>query len=366
MATTPLTSKTFEMTERSAITDRTIPSLDGLRAISIVLVLFGHLGGTEGFLVARHASALYIAQIGVRSFFVISGFLITSILLVEVEKSGRVALGSFYLRRICRLTPAFYVYLATVSIMNGLAHIGVPWRDIAMSGTYLINYVGDRSWWIAHAWSLGVEEQFYLTWPICLRFAGPRRVPIIAAVVIVAAPLLRTVSPPSIRAYALFTAGDAIAMGCLLACLRQQLRKSKAFVVLTRVPQLLILCALTGCATIPAYLMFRFDRQGAIFALASSAVNLSIAMCILLLVEQPHTVAGVVFNCPAARLIGRASYSLYLWQQFFLNSDYRVFVTRFPVNVICACAVAVVSYRFIEKPGIRFGLRFKRVRAYEL
>src|SRR5690242_4601723 len=92
-----------------------IPSLDGLRAVSILFVLIGHMENTRNF--PLHVSAVLgdIANLGVRVFFVISGFLITTLLLKEFDRTGRISLSNFYLRRTLRIFPAFYAYALCVT-----------------------------------------------------------------------------------------------------------------------------------------------------------------------------------------------------------------------------------------------------------
>src|SRR5690242_7033616 len=141
-----------------------IPSLDGLRAVSIMLVLLGHLAGTENSPADLKFLTNY-ANFGVRVFFVISGFLITGLLLKEHAYSGRIDLRQFYVRRFYRIVPAAYAFLIVMVIS---AHHSLRPRDIALGFLYLTNYVYPRPWVLGHLWSLAVEEQFYLLWPLLL------------------------------------------------------------------------------------------------------------------------------------------------------------------------------------------------------
>src|SRR6185503_4239118 len=146
-----------------------IASLDGLRGISILMVLFGHLTGTRNFLPREFGRITGdLGNLGVRVFFIISGYLITSLLFHEIEKRGRVDLKGFYIRRVFRIFPAFYAYLAVIGAAAalGLVHLG-RWDAVA-AATYTVNYVPDRAWVVGHIWSLSVEEQFYLLWPATL------------------------------------------------------------------------------------------------------------------------------------------------------------------------------------------------------
>src|ERR1700753_2781860 len=142
---------------------RNIPSLDGLRTISVVLVMLGHLYGTRGYpqdAITRQAGRF--AHFGVEVFFVISGLLITTLLLKEREQTGRIDLVNFYLRRTFRIFPAAFFYITVVAIV---AHPGY----LRYAYTYTMCYASQaRPWLLGHLWSLSVEEQFYLLWPAAL------------------------------------------------------------------------------------------------------------------------------------------------------------------------------------------------------
>ncbi|MEO7329892.1 MAG: acyltransferase, partial [Minicystis sp.] len=157
---------------------RRIPSLDGLRAISILVVLFGHMAGTRNFAFSflDRLPTSELANFGVRVFFVISGFLITRLLFEEHARSGTVSLRGFYLRRTLRIFPAFYVFVAVVLVLDRLGKITLLPYDALTALTYTMNFhpTASRSWQVGHLWSLSVEEQFYLLWPAIVLFTRPR------------------------------------------------------------------------------------------------------------------------------------------------------------------------------------------------
>lgn len=138
-----------------------IPSLDGLRAISILFVVFGHLGGT------RNAPEIITfleryANFGVRVFFIISGYLITTLLLREHAKTSTISLREFYIRRVYRIFSAAYAF-AIVALVVFASQM--RFRDVLTALTYTVNYNSSPPWPIGHLWSLAVEEQFYILWP---------------------------------------------------------------------------------------------------------------------------------------------------------------------------------------------------------
>src|SRR3954453_5101511 len=148
-----------------------IPSLDGIRALSIAMVLMLHLSDTKNFLSYRYVEPFNFGFFGVWTFFIISGFLITSLLLEETASTGTISLKNFYFRRTMRIFPCSYVYLAVIGVLGLL-----PAIDFWHALTYTVNYHQfGRAWHISHLWSLSVEEQFYLLWPAVLCYGGRRR-----------------------------------------------------------------------------------------------------------------------------------------------------------------------------------------------
>ncbi|MGH9888077.1 MAG: acyltransferase family protein, partial [bacterium] len=133
-------------------------------------------------------------DIGVRAFFVLSGFLITTLLLRERARDGTISLRGFYLRRALRIFPAFYAYLAVLIVLRAAGTIAPSNSDLAFAGTYTMNFHAERAWQVGHLWSLSVEEQFYLAWPLTLIVLGTRRALILALAAIAVAPLVRMVT----------------------------------------------------------------------------------------------------------------------------------------------------------------------------
>jgi peptidoglycan/LPS O-acetylase OafA/YrhL len=129
-----------------------------------------------------------LGHLGVRVFFVISGFLITGLLLRELEATSQIALGKFYFRRVLRIFPRLLLLPAP---RFGRAGVWVGQSDPLSAATYTVNYLPQASWYIGHAWSLSVEEQFYLLWPAVLVALGRRRGLGVALTVVMLCPLIR-------------------------------------------------------------------------------------------------------------------------------------------------------------------------------
>ena len=145
-----------------------------MRAISILLVVAWHLRSNGSAPWLDPLWRVDTGNLGVRVFFVISGFLITSVLLAEYARSGTIALRRFYVRRAFRIMPVFYVFLAVMAIGGALGLLEAPLSSVLLAGTYTGDYT-HLSWSVGHTWSLAVEEQFYLLWPGHIVLLGLRR-----------------------------------------------------------------------------------------------------------------------------------------------------------------------------------------------
>ena len=135
-----------------------IPSLDGLRAVSISLVVIGHSVEVRlsGFDDGDVAGAF--ANLGVRIFFIISGYLITTLLLKEYDRTSTIGLREFYVRRAYRILPAAIVFMVPVFVIFWHQ---LRWYHMAAAALYLANFDFSHPWFLGHLWSLSVEEQFY-------------------------------------------------------------------------------------------------------------------------------------------------------------------------------------------------------------
>ena len=154
-----------------------LPGLDGLRACSIVEVMVSHLAITNRL---PWIPAFIVALLGIRGgwgvtvFFVISGFLITHLLVLEETRSGRISLGAFYARRALRILPPALAYLAVVAVAAFAGWVRVTPTDLLSSVFFFRNLTQSPDLYTAHFWSLSIEEQFYLCWPLTLKLVAPQ------------------------------------------------------------------------------------------------------------------------------------------------------------------------------------------------
>jgi peptidoglycan/LPS O-acetylase OafA/YrhL len=318
------------------------------------MVLLAHLAGTRGFPLSSQAgNALGLGELGVRIFFVISGFLITGLLFDELSKTGGVSLRHFYLRRTLRIFPPYYVFLTVVGVAALASRIQLADNDLVHAFTYTSNYDAGRSWFIGHTWSLSVEEQFYLLWPALLVFAGMRRALLVAALVVVAVPLVRVASWELMRAsgdgigHRFETVADAIAIGCVLAGARARLHRTPWY-VRGLDSRWFLLVPVAGFAANMLH-----DHPVAHFLFGISITSVSAALCLDWCVTHADGRVGRFLNAAPIAFVGTLSYSLYLWQQLFLNRSSINAASSFPLNLVLACLATLCSFYLVERPSLR-------------
>jgi peptidoglycan/LPS O-acetylase OafA/YrhL len=322
-----------------------------------VLVIIAHSSiHFRKWLKAPLGTYLLFAHLGVSVFFVISGFLITGLLLKEREKSGTISLPRFYVRRAFRIFPPFYFYLAVVVCLVLAGVLQAPLRGFFFAAIYGTDYYfgpGSGSAALQHTWSLSVEEQFYLLWPAALLLLGKRKATWASASLIVLSPFIRLFTyfllAPQHRAMVdrmFHSSIDTIMFGCLLALVWDTERFRSLVPVLSSgwcmagsLFFLLLVDPLLESHFYGRYsLLLGMTLEGACISVLTVAV-----------VSRPATLAGRILNSAALRHIGVISYSLYLWQNIFTTGNTRYF----PLNVVAALGCAELSYWAIERPSLR-------------
>jgi peptidoglycan/LPS O-acetylase OafA/YrhL len=319
-----------------------IPSLDGLRAISISLVVVGHWAELR-----YHSDvAGAFANLGVRIFFIISGYLITTLLLKEHAKTSTIGLREFYVRRAYRILPAAMVFMLPVFVIFWRE---LSWVHMAAAALYLANFDFSHPWFLGHLWSLSVEEQFYFLWPGVLKKWHRHRVAILVGVVAFA-PVYRVVChflQLHGKADETFPAvADVLAIGCLLAIFAVRLPRIRAVWAAGMVVPVVL---------VPVYVgVLHFHITPMLLLVLWPVMHLSIAGLLLHVVQRPYWILNV---SPVAWL-GRISYSLYLWQQLFAYGQHN----RPWYFVLFAVGLASASYYLVERPMLRMRERRKRGR----
>jgi peptidoglycan/LPS O-acetylase OafA/YrhL len=337
-----------------------IPALDGLRAVAVVLVLLDHAHLTSGFpdVPLFHAVGKDSGPVGVSIFFVLSGFLITTLLCRESDRTGGVSLKAFYLRRVLRIVPAYVCLLLVVAAMQARGLDDVPAADWAAALTYTINFREHPAWELGHAWSLSIEEHFYLLWPLAFALLPRRRaVASLLAVLVVSVTVRLAILlkwpdwAPVVELWSFVRCTDIVA-GCLLALLA---RGDTGRRVLDRLGRLWPV-ALGGL--VAAVALARVSGKFSFF-IAPGVVAASLAVLVWAAVgRRPRWLEH-----PAVVAVGVGSYSLYLWQQLFLNPTRTHWWTTFPQNLLLAGLAAWASYRVIERPFLHLKDRLEAARA---
>jgi len=333
-----------------------IPALDGIRAIAVFLVIFYHFG-----------FAWAPGGLGVTMFFVLSGFLITWLLLKENEKHGDVSLKGFYLRRILRIFPAFYVYWTGLVFLLLLKGKDVLWPHAISSFFYVSNYynaiMGDPNNGFSHTWSLAIEEQFYLLWPpafVLLR-KDLKKMTRFLVILIGAVWLHRLVlyfifHVDQAYFYASFdTRMDALMVGCLFATL---LKRGALYsfwrALCSNFFMVLLVAAALLCSMRFGHLLLPRYRDVVAFAIDT----ILIALLMVQLISFSNHFCARWIESPLMRFLGRISYSLYLYQQITLDLAHKVFANQSVVTqLLAAVAVTVTaasfSYYVIERPFLK-------------
>jgi peptidoglycan/LPS O-acetylase OafA/YrhL len=333
-------------------------SLDGLRAMSIILVLLGHLSGTKNFGELGLSPYLGdVAHLGVVVFFVISGFLITSLLVKEHATHGRISLKLFYARRALRIFPASYAYVLVVLLLFLARLISIRSGDIVHSFTYTVNYAPAVSWHVGHLWSLSVEEQFYLVWPFAFANMRARNRTWFIIAILCIAPAARLVERYLLEdiphGFGMFPmVMDSLASGCLLATARSWLERQRWYIALFHPVSSL---ALLGTV----FALNRILGYNVTYSAGLCVINLSICVLIHRCVLHSDDGVGRFLNWTPVAFCGALSYSLYLWQQMFLNRDSDSWVTAFPQNLLLVIATALTSYLLLERPLMRLRSRLR-------
>lgn len=314
-----------------------IPCLDGMRALAILLVVLSHL------FPHRIRGAWSLGHLGVTFFFVISGFLITLLLIRERDRSGDISAASFYKRRALRILPAYVTLLLGIGVLSLAGLYAIPLSSWARAITYTSCFsLLTMAPVLGHTWSLSVEEHFYLIWPVLFRKCSPRLILSTLAAYVVLAPILRWLI---IRNHVLWLDPNysspsqmaSIAVGCLLA-----IATTKGMLPRRR------LLALAGIALFMApLLLHRFPLILDSTADTFRACGAGLVMLGILSMEAGSAWWKLLNSRPFV-WIGVLSYSLYLWQQP-LTSKSVPFWWGIPTLLL----VASLSYRFVESPFLR-------------
>lgn len=339
-----------------------LPTLDGWRAISILMVLIYHAAwfkhGPDAIGYDYSTWKFFQAGIyGVSTFFTISGYLITSRILHEVKTYGFFSAKDFYIKRFFRIFPPFYAFMMTLIVLNYFFQLGTTFWDIVTSLTFLrIYHLSSTDWYTSHVWSLCVEEHYYVI--LSVYFLLWKQVKTkwyimgsFLLVILFNVLSFRYQHLPGIESARNYLKVlkwmDFMFAGSLFAYFTNSFEEIRETLKKFQVAFFLLL-----------FVMFFKD-----FPLKTVIMPLYTALIIYLTTLNPNKwILGLLEN-RVMRFVGKISYSLYLWQQLFLVTQTSsvkelVFFQSFPNNLIFIFICAYLSYRFIEVPMIKVGRRY--------
>jgi len=363
-----------------------LASLDGWRAIAVLGVLIAH---DQPWTVHGHTLAAYMGYggYGVNLFFAISGFLITTRILEEEALCGRFDIRRFYIRRVCRIQPASFAFLAVVALLMLLGMIHDTWSGWLSSLLLYVNFSTTAVYPHAsgHFWTLAVEEHFYLLLSLVLFCVRKRR--ILALSLLYAAfalpllfhfPIRHGWYDPSIRPHSTQWQLHYLLIAALAAVL---VRRTAVLAAVKRWLRPGIVFAFTLIAVplhhgIAQVVLFHqsFRPFTGLSAEWGYIADYFLILWVLATVFHPASLTTRCLELPPMRFLGRISYSLYLWHVLVYFFWFHAFTApsapwaflfhptalawlQLPCKYAACIAVAALSYRWIEKPMIRLGHR---------
>lgn len=357
------------------------PELDGLRFIAFAAVFVSHLrletpnhwseAPPRSLVEWWFRSAVLSGGFGVDLFFVLSSFLITSLLIREADTRGRLNVPAFWVRRILRIWPLYFAFLVSAGMAQQL-----PWQPFLLCGVFLGNWAhepyGLDRFVIGPLWSVSVEEQFYVAWPLVLSLVPRRRLPwvcagLIASSVAVRALMLALGASHTEIWMNTFARLDPIAIGALIA-LRWHSRPPSLsaparFSLLTGVPLAIVADVGWVAHSVPHLPLSPFSSRGqfAFFASYVLMYLVSAVGCGAVIVAALCSRRSLLAH-PCLVYLGRISYGLYV---FHLAAIRIIPPVWWPWRSIAALLLTLLagamSYRFLEEPFLRLKDRFTYV-----
>lgn len=341
-----------------------LPSLDGLRGVAVLIVIVAHSAHSQ-------QAPAWLASfcravpgfLGVQIFFVISGFIITHLMLREHSRTGGLDLRHFWLRRALRILPPVLLLLGVIELLQASGWLVASPRSQWASLFFVRNHLQGGSWFNGHLWSLSVEEQFYLLWPLFMIWALTRAKAPNFALLALFATFMRAVfvllDRSDLAQFSLLGNADGLIFGAWAAwhnsgkCVIPQfiftVHQRFGWAMLT---MLIALCWLTST---------RFSAPA--LTLQPLLASLLTTTIILQQVQKNDSTLHRLLNSTALSAVGVMSYSLYLWQQLVLcpsgawiSAPYPL--TSWPVNILVALCIGYLSYHLVERPFSALRSRF--------
>lgn len=339
------------------------PVLDGFRGIAILIVLVGH--SSIGTPFGKYEAG----NIGVAIFYVLSGFLITTLLLKEKIKTGRVSFKHFYMRRALRILPVAFLFLIVLAVLNAVFNLHLTLISFLASAFYFrnmpLNY-GSGSWYNGHFYTLAVEEQFYFIFPVLIIFFTKQYVKIVCAIILLI-PLFNYLVYHDVGIFY-----NNIVLHKILLLIIYAWGPDTVSILTGTVLAILVFNGTLSVANKKNYflsavlfiigIIFRNSHLIGNDYVASLVFSILIAWVIYLCLGSNDLLSTVLQN-KILVWVGIISYSLYVWQQLFTH--YQPWGTLFIggsslwVNIPALFAVACLSYYLYERKFLKLKEKFK-------
>jgi peptidoglycan/LPS O-acetylase OafA/YrhL len=338
-----------------------ISSIDGLRGLSILLVLVDHYLYFSGNNIFNPYFSFFInSKNGVDLFFIISGFLITTILVKEHISKGKINLGSFFLRRALRILPALYLLLFVYFILFYFDFINLSKFTLVSSFFLLRQFIGS-GWETSHLWSLSVENIFYILFSLILtrsRTISYDKIFYYSMILIIILPIVRyfIYTETNLSSLNIFFRCEGLLFGALIALRTQFISKINnnhiffLFIISFAILLFFEFVWPLKNLTLLDYILRQYVSILNVF---------NISLLFWYIINLKKGIIYLIVNNSILIFIGMISYSIYLWQQIFFSKNDIFHIDNVPFRFISIFLIGLLSYYFIEAPFSRFKTKLK-------
>ena len=340
-----------------------IKGFDTLRGLSIIFVILTHLGLyhllPENIFLRERVWQLVSGTTGVQIFFTLSGFLITKILLYELNQFRSINFVHFYIRRFLRLLPPLVIFYIFLIVLMQFELIEVSINGLLFSIFYLYNFVPNRFDVIelGHTWSLALEEQYYLIWPFVINFLNKKKVITLVFLILVLC-ILAVYIYPNLTFTKLFSfnrwfipAVAPIIIGSFFALLIDN-QEDKFRNYFTQKPFVILM----------GFILYLFPLYSPFLELSFIFQSIGISIILVWVLFNQESKLTSILDNKILSYVGTISYGIYVYQGLFLTTGPagKLWIQQFPQNVVLTLVTAIISYHLLEKPILKLKKGYKR------